>query len=230
MGCSEVFLGLLFNALIGCLAFLLVMLVWCIDDDETNEVKKVICKILFATIIMVSVYASVKLWIFIDDGGLKLKGTNSTDVEETEIVEDAEKDDVTLLNNDLITPNEDGTYTFNNKKYKSSDNGYFFYLVDDDTNANTDVDADTITDAEVNIDIYYTKSYNTELFSDGAEYYLLISVPNGDYPYKLSNKEYLDIINGEFPESYVVVMSMNNTPDVFMDDTIISLYPVVGKG
>ena len=229
MSCGEVFLGLLFNALIGCLAFLLVMLVWCMDDDETNDVKKFVYKILYATIIIASVYTSVKLWVFIDNGGL-LKGTNSTDVEETEIVEDAEKDDVTLLNNDLITHNEDGTYTFNNKKYKSSDNGYFFYLVDDDANANTDVDADTITDAEVNIDIYYTKSYNAELFSDGTEYYLLISVPNGDYPYKLSNKEYLDIINGEFPESYVVAMFMNNTPDIFMDDTIISLYPVVGKG
>lgn len=80
------------------------------------------------------------------------------------------------------------------------------------------------------VDLYYTRSYHTELFSDGAEYYLLVSVPNGDYPYKLSNKEYLDIISGEFPESYIVAMSMNNTPDVFMDDTIISLYPVVGKG
>lgn len=80
------------------------------------------------------------------------------------------------------------------------------------------------------VDLYYTRSYHTELFSDGTEYYLLVSVPNGDYPYKLSNKEYLDIINGEFSESYVVAMSMNNTPDVFMDDTIISLYPVVGKG
>lgn len=229
MSCGEVFLGLLFNTFIGCFAFLLVVLVWCIDDDETNEVKQVICKILYAIIIIVSVYASVKLWVFIGDGGL-LKGTNSTDVEGTEIVEDAEKDDVILLNNGLITPNEDGTYTFNNKKYKPSDDGYFFYLVDDDANANTDVDADTITDAEANIDIYYTKSYNTELFTDGTDYYLLVSVPNGDYPYKLSNKEYLDIINGEFPESYVVTMSMNNTPDVFMDDTIISLYPVVGKG
>ena len=80
------------------------------------------------------------------------------------------------------------------------------------------------------VDLYYTRSYHTELFSDGTEYYLLISVPNGDYPYKLSNKEYLDIISGEFPESYVVAMSMNNTSDIFMDDTIISLYPVVGKG
>lgn len=81
-----------------------------------------------------------------------------------------------------------------------------------------------------NIDVYYTKSYNTELFADGTDYYLLVCVPNGDYTYKLNNKEYLDIISGEFPESYVVAMSMNNTPDVFIDDTIMSLYPVVGKG
>lgn len=228
MGCGEVIFGLLVNSLIGSVAFLLVMFISLIEDETISDIGCIICKIFMAIIISVGVYSSFIWWGFIIDGGLH--NTVSTDVEGTEVVEDAEKDDVTLLNNDLITPNEDGTYTFNNKKYKSSDNGYFFYLVDDDVNANTDVDANTITDAEVNIDIYYTKSYNAELFSDGTEYYLLISVPNGDYPYKLSNKEYLDIISGEFPESYVVVMSMNNTPDVFMDDTIISLYPVVGKG
>lgn len=113
---------------------------------------------------------------------------------------------------------------------KSSDDGYFFYLVDDDANANTDVDADTITDAEANIDIYYTKSYNTELFTDGTDYYLLVSVPNGDYPYKLSNKEYLDMVTGENVESYIVVIDVNGTPDNYIDDSILTLYPVSGKG
>ena len=228
MGCGEVILGLLVNSLIGGVAFLLVMFISLIEDETISDIGCIICKIFMAIIISVGVYSSFIWWGFIIDGGLH--NTVSTDVEETEIVEDAEKDDVVLLNNGLITPNEDGTYTFNNKKYKSSDNGYFFYLVDDDANVNTDVDAGTIIDAEASIDIYYTKSYNIELFTDGTDYYLLVSVPNGDYTYKLNNKEYLDIISGEFSEPYVVAMSMNNTPNIFMDDTVAFLYPVVSKG
>lgn len=240
--------GILGTLLIGLIATAIICVLIYISDGCIDWGEKV-CQFLVCATIIFAFFATGSLWgDLIRNRDEYIKQINDTDADtvQVEVRDDEGTTYFRSFRDDLITKNEDGTYTYNGRDY-TSDDEVIFTLIEDNNEDEATVettenvsDVNTVTpDMELvkpdnnpvgSVDLYYTRSYHTELFSDGAEYYLLVSVSNGDYPYKLSNKEYLDIINGEFPESYVVAMSMNNTPDVFMDDTIISLYPVVGKG
>lgn len=240
--------GIVGTIFIGLIATVIIYALLCISDDCIGWGENV-CMFLVCATIIFAFFAGGYLWNeLISNRDEYIKQINDTDADtvQVEVRDDEGTTYFRSFRDDLITKNEDGTYTYNGRDY-TSDDEVIFTLIEDNNEDEATVettenvsDVNTVTpDMELvkpdnnsvgSVDLYYTRSYHTELFSDGAEYYLLISVPNGDYPYKLSNKEYLDIISGEFPESYVVAMSMNNTPDVFMDDTIISLYPVVGKG
>lgn len=171
-----------------------------IQDDIVSDVGEAICNILIGVVIVIALRGSFAWWSYCMD--VMKDEPLDTVIEETVDVED-------------IDDNTDAVEV----------------VTEDSELENTTVDVVAVEPEPVDsVDVYYTHSYNTELYTDGVDYYLLVSVPNGDYPYKLSAKEYLDILNGDYPTSYIVVMDVNSTPNVFSDDSILTLYPTVGRG
>ena len=201
--------GIVGTIFIGLIATVIIYALLCISDDYIGWGENVCVFLVCATIIF-AFFAGGYLWNeLISNRDEYIKQINDTDadtVQEGEVTNEATIE----VDSDTVETTED---------------------VPDVNTVAPDMELVKPDNEPVDsVDLYQTRSYHTELFSDGTDYYLLVSVPNGDYPYKLSSNEYLDMVTGENIESYIVVIDVNGTPDNYMDDSILTLYPASGRG